>query len=220
MSGQVSKLRRLSHTHMAIMKFMIENPDMGTEAVAAEFKYTPAWVSQLIHSDLFQMELKYWQNLGLSEATLGVRDRLNDVAHQSLARLQERLATVGNAIPVDSLVDISEMALKSLGFGAPRSAPVPASGNAPVFNTQINNFGNEPVDRKLLEDARARMRGTQQFLEVTPDVQRDGNSDNDLGPETSAHEETPAQGSDRPGLGGIVTESVAPVSLEPARVSG
>lgn len=210
-------VRRLSHTHMAIMKFMIENPEMSTEAVAAEFKYTPAWLSQLVHSDLFQMELKYWQNLGLSEATLGVRDRLNDVAHQSLMRLQERLATIGSQIPVDSLVDISEMALKSLGFGAPK-APVMGPGAAPVFNTQINNFGNEPVDRKLLEDARARMRGAP-LLEI-PNVQRDGDSNNDLGAEAGALEAAAPESSTRPGLAGVVTESVAPVSLEPVGVAG
>lgn len=211
------QVRRLSHTHMAIMEYMIANPEMPLENVAAHFKYTPAWLSQLVHSDLFQMELRYWENIGLSEATLGVRDRLNDVAHQSLARLQERLATIGNQIPVDSLVDISEMALKSLGFGAPK-APVMSPGAAPVFNTQINNFGNEPIDRKLLEDARARMRGGP-LLEI-PNVQRDGDSDHNPSPEAGALEAPAPESSTRPGLGGISTESVAPVSLEPVGVAG
>lgn len=155
MSG--TQVRRLSHTHKAIMEFMIANPEMSNDNVAAQFGYTPTWLSQLVHSDLFQMELKYWQDLGLCEATLGIKDRLNDVAHQSLERLQRRLSTIGDQIPVDSLVDISEMALKSLGFGAAKTHGL--TPGPQVFNntTQINNFGNEPVDAKLLAEARARM---------------------------------------------------------------
>lgn len=185
------------------MEFMIANPEMSNDDVAARFGYTPTWLSQLVHSDLFQMELKYWQDLGLCEATLGIKDRLNDVAHQSLERLQRRLSTIGDQIPVDSLVDISEMALKSLGFGAAKTHGL--TPGPQVFNntTQINNFGNEPVDAKLLAEARARMSRFPDETRLIPaplvmeteDVQRTRDSNSDLSAEISQPQAGAVEGS-------------------------
>lgn len=198
------------------MKHMIAYPEMGGAEIAAMFHYTPAYISQLIHSDLFQMELRYWQDLGVSEATLSVKDRLNDVAHQSLERLQARLATVGDQISVDRLVDISEMALKNLGFGAPKTHAMTAGPQVFNNNVQVNNFGNEPVDAQLLAEARQRMLLTPPLIRNS-DVQRDGNSNDDPRLEAGESAQAPDESPTGSGLGEPLEGSVASVSLEPPR---
>lgn len=201
MSTQAIKTK-LSHTHRAIMQFMVEFPGADGQAIADHFGYSSAYISLLINSDLFRMELRYWQDIGMSEAVLGVREQVEDLAKSSLARLQERVTTLGNSIPIDSLVDISELALKSLGFGSPKMSAVPAAG--PVFQTQINNFGSSPVDAKLLASARERMR--------TINVQRDGNSNDDSDLEVGELKSLTDQSSTGPGFGGNVQTSLAEIS--------
>jgi hypothetical protein len=193
---------KLSHRHHAIMEFMIANPEAPNSEVAKFFQVTEPWLSSLIHSELFQLELRYKQDVVFSEVATSVKDRITNLAHTSLQRLQERIDL--GAVQTDTLVDISELALKSLGFGAPKvSAMQPA---APVFNQQINNFGSAPIDAKLLADARDRMLRSQPLLtlvegsngtratdssEVPCDVQRDGDPHHHSGAQVSEHAPAP-----------------------------
>lgn len=195
---------KLSHRHRAIMEHMIANPEASNAEVARAFGVTEPWLSSLIHSELFQLELRYLQDVAFSELTVSIKDRINNLAHESLKRLQQRLEL--NVVTNDTLVDVAELALKSLGFGAPKTqAPGPL---APVFNQQINNFGSAPIDAKLLADARDRMlrvvplqlvdadaerirSASEGPQEVTQDVQRDGNSNDDLGAQAGEPPATP-----------------------------
>lgn len=213
---------KLSHRHVAIMDFMITNPEASNGETAKMFGVTEPWLSSLIHSELFQMELRYKQDVAFSEVVVSVKDRLNNMAHTSLKRLQERLEL--DVVSNDTLVDVAELTLKSLGFGIPKSGPAVASG--PVFNQQINNnFGAAPIDAKLLADARERMRtgvphlvdagipraGNDQPTQgLLLDVQRNGDPNYYLDPPISKSESTPHESGARAGEPRTLAPSLAP----------
>lgn len=143
----MAEIKHLSHTHEAIMEHMVANPEESLESVAKRFGYTQGWLSQLIHSSLFQAQLHYRQDVSFSEAALSVKDRISHMAHQSLKRLNERIEF--GSLNNGELIDTAELALKSLGFGAPKQQPVFQQNN------QINV--NQPVDRTILHEARQLM---------------------------------------------------------------
>jgi acetyl-CoA carboxylase beta subunit len=76
-----------------------------------------------------------------------VKDRITALAHDSLKRLHERVTICDD---VDQLNDTAELAIKALGFGAPRPTP-----GAMVSIGSVN-----VVSREILAEARARMEGT------------------------------------------------------------
>lgn len=190
-------IAKLSHMHRAIMDFMIANPEQPNSVVAKQFNVTEAWLSTLIHSELFQMELRYKQDVVFSEVALSVKDRLTNLAHTSLKRLQERLDL--NVVSNETLVDVSELALKSLGFGPKPQTPMVAQ--PPVFQQQNNfHFGSQPADAKMLEEARKRMHAPTraalpQLTEDIDNVQRIGHSDDDNGTEAGERQEITIEGS-------------------------
>lgn len=204
MEPQVSEVIKLSHTHQAIMAFMVENPEVPLDKVAAKFGYTQGWLSQLIHSSLFQAELHYKQDVHFGEAALSVKDRITEAAHQSLARINERVQS--GVVSTDTLVDIAEMALKNLGYGAPKAAPQAVINN--------NTYVNQPVDRTILAEARATMQQRapltleHQPHEPTSPVDRGEYRHDDRLPESREPQETPdgdrARGPQRPAHAGAV----------------
>lgn len=204
---------KLTHRHRAIMEYMIANPEVPMADIAKLFNVTLPWLSSLVHSELFQMELSYLQDVAFSDVVVSIKDRLNNLAHTSLKRLQERLEV--GAVTNDTLVDVSELALKSLGFGPkPQGLPQP---NAPVFNQQINHFGSAPIDAKLLADARDQMLKRQVTTltvvpqEETKDVPGDRHTNYYLDPPTGESQAPADQGRAGAGLPGAVEASVAPV---------
>lgn len=202
---------KLTHRHRAIMEYMIANPEVPMGEVAKLFHVTLPWLSQLVHSELFQLELSYLQDVAYGEVVLGLKDRVTHLAHTSLQRLQERLDL--GAVETDTLVDISELALKSLGFGPKPSTAAPAAG--PVFNQQINNFGSAPIDAKLLADARERMlkavpaAEVAQPVETSEDVQRTRHTNYYLDPPTGQPQAPSDEGRAGSGLPGAVEGSLA-----------
>lgn len=175
----MAEVVKLSHTHEAIMAFMVANPTVPLKDVAAKFNFTQGWLSQLIHSSLFQAQLHYRQDVEFSEAALSVRDRLQEMAHTSLEKINERIALGG--LGPDHLLASAELALKSLGFGAPKAS-------APTAVINNNTYVTQPVDRAILSEARAVMAQRQPLtLEHRQDepVVRSEHSHDDRVPESS-----------------------------------
>lgn len=146
------ELKHVSHTHDQIIDWLIANPWEPMSVCAAMFGYTQPWLSTLIHSDLFQAKLRERQDQVFGEVALTVRDRITALAHDSLKRLQEKVAGCEN---VDQLVSASELAVKALGFG-----PAPGRPSVQVTVNQQTNV----VSKDVLAEARARMEGRQAVL--------------------------------------------------------
>lgn len=112
------ELQKVSHTHHAIMDYMIANPTKKMSEIAAAFHYTPAWLSTLVHSDVFQRELSKrraaWQNV--HDARLS--GRILKVAELALDRMVDALEPGEGEQPVSASTanEIGKTALSALGF--------------------------------------------------------------------------------------------------------
>lgn len=146
----MAELKNISVRHDQIMDWLIANPALPLSMCAAHFGLTQPWLSSIIHSDLFQAELSRKKEQVFGEVALTVKDRITALAHDSVKRLHERISVEDN---VSLLVDASDLALKALGFGAPR---VSAPGGG-----QINIGTLNVVNKDILAEARARMEGRQ-----------------------------------------------------------
>lgn len=146
----MGELARISHTHDQIIDWMLANPNQPQSLCAATFGYTQSWLSTLIHSDLFQAKLQERQETIFGEVALSVKDRITSLAHDSLAKLQEKIYSMDNP---EHLIATSELALKALGFVGTSGA-----GRPPI---QVNNFNGptQMVTKDVLAEARARLEG-------------------------------------------------------------
>lgn len=145
----MAELQRISHTHDQIIDWLLANPWEPQSICAAHFRFTEPWLSTLIHSDLFQAKLQSRQEAVFGEVMLSVKDRITALAHDSLRRLQEKVASCDD---VDQLVSASELAVKALGFGPQVGRP----------SVQVNVLQQtNVVSKDVLAEARARMEGRQ-----------------------------------------------------------
>ncbi len=150
----MADLKNLSVRHDQIMDWLIANPARPLAACAAEFGITQPWLSCIIHSDLFQAELSKRKDFVFGEVALTVKDRITALAHDSLKRLQERITVCDD---IDQLNDTAELAVKALGFGAPRA---PSGASVHIGSVNV-------VSKDILAEARARMEGPRAIASLT-----------------------------------------------------
>lgn len=153
----MSAIASLSNKHIAIMDFMIANPRLKLKEVADYFGYTQAWLSQVIHSDAFQRELKEKQNHAFHHTVLPLREKMTAIAHQALDELAERLPLETDA---GELKDVAVDLLDRLGF-SPKGIQQPQL--PPHLTVQVNiererlararQLIGRPVEPALLEDS-------------------------------------------------------------------
>lgn len=113
---------------------------------AAEFGVTQAWLSTVKNSDAF---IDYFQRLSAahSEALLlGVREKAIATADAAVGEIQRRLEVSAETIPLNQLLDISDVLLKRTGHGEGRS-------QAPTVSVHLGL-----VSKEELAEARLRMR--------------------------------------------------------------
>ena len=101
----------LSHTHEAVMNWMLMNPDKPLRACADHFGYTQSWLSTLIHSDIFQAKL--------AERQEGIRARIADSIPQKMRMAVdvglEKLATkLEETEDADFILDATDKLLHRL----------------------------------------------------------------------------------------------------------
>ena len=108
------EIKKLSHTHHAIMDFMVANPNLKMQDIAAHFGYTNSWLSIITHSDTFQRELNTrriaWRNVHdtrLSSLMLGVAEKAMGVLSEALD---------DDDITARGANEIAKTALSALGF--------------------------------------------------------------------------------------------------------
>ena len=128
------------------MDWMLENPGGALRDCAVYFGYTQAWVSTVIHSDIFQAKLR--ERRGDIEAVVAadIPAKLRAVADIALEKLAAQLESSDNA---GFIHETADMVLNRLGYG-PKSSPGPVGG----VNVQQNNFF---VPREVLAELRGRI---------------------------------------------------------------
>jgi hypothetical protein len=123
---------RLSHTHDQIINWLIVNPDRSLRECADTFGYTQPWLSQLIHSDIFQAELRRRQVDVASRVAASVPEKLHAVADIALAKLADK---VSESEDPEFILDAADRALHRMGFA-------PASTRNPAGSPAMHNVGS------------------------------------------------------------------------------
>jgi hypothetical protein len=147
------QLKHMSAHHHALVDFIIENShERGwRQKACAQFNVTPAYLSVIWKSDIFQehfySRLTEWRN--------GVTRELQAQQIALAKRAYERLMQILNSDTVeDSLVlDVANSTMKNLGFA-------PSPGAAPAYSkeTEITRVQTRELAPGILEQARVTYR--------------------------------------------------------------
>lgn len=110
---------RMRYTHEAMADALVANPGISQGQLAAQFGYTPAWVSTVINSDAFQALLaRRRSELVDPEVALTVRERLQAMTVQGLKVMQEKLSKPADQVDDSTALKAIELGTKGLGLGA------------------------------------------------------------------------------------------------------
>lgn len=151
MSGD--SLQKLSPTHEAIARWLLENPGSkrGAECAAA-FNVTQSWLSTVIHSDAFQAYIRTLQDDANNLVIHDIPAKLRGVAALAIDGLAEAVETAmmstDKIMHREFLKDTVDTTLEHLGYG-PTKAPAPAA------QFQQNNLFLGTVTPKALHEARS-----------------------------------------------------------------
>lgn len=145
-------IQRLSHTHDQVINWLLVNPHKSLRECADYFGYTQAWLSTLIHSDIFQAELRRRQLDVAARVAQSIPEKLQAVADIALEKLGDAVAQSEDP---DFILDVADRALHRMGY-APASARNPAGAPSQLgIQNQTNVFVLAPDE---LERARNLMR--------------------------------------------------------------
>jgi len=143
-----NQIKKVSLKHDAIMDALIAHPERKLGLLAADFNVSQAWLSVIIHSDAFQIQLKEKQKEFFGAVVVPLREKLIGVAHLGVEKLGEVMENASTTSDKQFIADTTDSILKNLGY-SPKSAPPPLQA------TQQNLF---VVDKMVLESAREKMR--------------------------------------------------------------
>lgn len=145
----MAAIARLSTTHEMLMNWLVLNPEKSLRECSDHFGYSQSWLSQIIHSDIFQHALKEKQlAIGLRVAD-SIPARLRKAADIALDKLTDHLEK--NEDP-EFLLDATDKILHRMGY-APASARNPA-GPPSGSHIQQNVFisaGDLSAARELMQ---------------------------------------------------------------------
>lgn len=160
-------VQKLSHTHEAVMDWLVLNPDRSLRECADHFGYTQPWLSTLIHSDIFQAKLAERRLEVNARIAASIPEKLTAVADIALDKLAEKVSASEDP---DFILDAADRALHRMGF-APASARNPGGSPGlpgPGPGAVQNNFfitGND------LAQARQIMQAAGQQIPLTIDAE-------------------------------------------------
>jgi hypothetical protein len=115
-----TQLKSITYRHEAIARWLLCNPDRSLGDCAKEFKYTQSWLTQIIHSDMFQACYQGMaQELG-EDAIHTMKGRLTAVALKTLDRVEEKL----DSEPSERfLTDTQKSVFEALGYSSRQPEP-------------------------------------------------------------------------------------------------
>lgn len=166
-----SMLRRTSKAwHVELATFLITNPSASHREIGDYFGVSPTWISSVINSDAFRDFLRQRQDEHFHNVSLALVDKVRGLADQGVTALAERVEKEGFKMPTETLQSVTDLALKSLGFGA-------RSNGTAVPGAQVQVV---VADREALVNARATMQAVREkVIDVelkTGDANADANA--------------------------------------------
>ena len=155
-----TQLNKLNYRHEAILNWLILNPDKTQNDCCAALNYTPAWLSQVINSDMFQAAYKErCAEVGIM-AVHTINAQLAGVTSMVLTKTMEKVQTNPSE---RFLGDTLRTCLAGLGYSANPSG----NGQSPV--TVVNLTVNAQALAEARDKAASSKVGTTQAkLELVP----------------------------------------------------
>jgi hypothetical protein len=148
-----NQIKTISPKHDAIMDALIASPHLKLGEIAVQFGVSQAWLSVIIHSDAFQIQLKTKQKEFFGAVVVPLREKLIGVAHLGVDKLGEVMENASTLSDKQFIADTTDSILKNLGY-SPKSVPPPLAGSVKQQNVFV-------VDKETLESARETMRQLQ-----------------------------------------------------------
>ena len=145
----MAELVKLSTTHEQLMNWLVLNPEKSLRECADHFGYTQSWLSQIIHSDLFQHALKEKQERIAMRVAESIPAKLARAADIAVEKLTDHLEKTEDP---EFILSATDKILHRMGY-APQSSRNPSAPAGGSLNQQ-NNFFLQAGD---LADARALM---------------------------------------------------------------
>lgn len=146
-------IKKIAPWHERLVDYMLLNPHAKMDDLAKEFKVTPQWVSGLLRTDAFKAYYHKRMETHQQAITDAVINRTASVANKALDKVAEKLEEKN--LPLSELRSTAEMAIRALGYGAPRG------GQALGVQVNVNQHGAAlpvmSVPTNVVEDARNRM---------------------------------------------------------------
>lgn len=149
--------QKVSLTHEALMDWMIANPEKKMAAMAATFGYTQPWLSSIVNSGCFKARLAEKRQEIAAFTSLGVPEKLSNIANMALDRLSDALE---HSADPELALKAAELAMKGMGVGAKHGGI--------TLNVQAENV--QQVFATQDDLAKARMLMQQPAVQVLPPV--------------------------------------------------
>jgi hypothetical protein len=117
-------LQRLRYTHVDAIDFIIANPGVSQNDVAARYGFSPGWLSNVMASDAWQSAMAARRTELVDPALAAtIEERFRGVTILSLERLHQKLSAP--QVSDNVVLKAVELGAKSLGLGgnAPPAMP-------------------------------------------------------------------------------------------------
>jgi hypothetical protein len=123
------QLKDINHRHEQIVNWLILNPDKPLGDCARFFGYSQPWLSQVVHSDMFQALYQERCRAVGALAVHTIANELGVLTAETIEKCREKLQIQPSE---RFLGDTLRTTLQALGYGAS-----PSNGNG-VVNVQVN----------------------------------------------------------------------------------
>lgn len=151
-----NQIQRISHKHSMIMNWMVLNPDKPLRECAEHFGVTQAWLSTVIHSDVFQAEFQEKLKNIHNHCAQSIPEKLRVVTDIALDKLATKVAESEDP---EFILDAADKALHRMGY-APASA---RNGFGAGQGVQVNQQNVFMLSQEDLDAARNVMRNQGAF---------------------------------------------------------
>lgn len=149
--SQSASIKKVRAWHEELLEFILANPRASGAEIALYFNVTEAWVSTVKNSDAFQELWAKRRGEHFSRVSSSISDKVVALAEVTVDALTDEIEKKKrkNELEIQTLTEVSNMALKALGFGMKRE-----SVNSPGVNVNVNTGPTYVVDKDTLARAR------------------------------------------------------------------
>lgn len=145
-------IQKLNYSHKAMIDLIIANPGISQNQIAATFRYSPSWVSQVMSSDSFQAAFAA-RSAEIVDPVLKMtaNERFEALVRRSQEILLEKLSKPADVVPDQLAVAVLNSAARARGYGAREQAPVVSTADLHVHLHDLGDRLTTLLRRKKTE---------------------------------------------------------------------